>query len=223
MPICWTPRRPTATARPKSSRPSGWRTCWTSNRSSRPNWSRRPTLAAICPTPEKLFSIREKLYEPVLWAEELGIELLLEPHGELTDTVDGMAAILDALGHDATVGVNLDTGNSWLGGGDPLNSSRFLGGGSSACTGRTCPPSGSPSAGRGSAAAWGRSRWATEWSASSRWSPSCKRSASMDRRRWKSPGGQRREIRRAFAAVESNSHRCAPVPAQPIGFSIHWR
>jgi inosose dehydratase len=68
---------------------------------------------------EKLFSIREKLYEPVLWAEELGIELLLEPHGELTDTVDGMAAILDALGHEATVGVNLDTGNSWLGGGDP--------------------------------------------------------------------------------------------------------
>jgi len=68
---------------------------------------------------EKLFSIREKLYEPVLWAEELGIELLLEPHGELTDTVDGMSAILDALGHEATVGVNLDTGNSWLGGGDP--------------------------------------------------------------------------------------------------------
>jgi len=55
----------------------------------------------------------------VLWAEELGIELLLEPHGELTDTVDGMSAILDALGHEATVGVNLDTGNSWLGGGDP--------------------------------------------------------------------------------------------------------
>jgi inosose dehydratase len=68
---------------------------------------------------EKLFSIREKLYEPVLWAEELGIDLLLEPHGELTDTVDGMSAILEALGHANTVGVNLDTGNSWLGGGDP--------------------------------------------------------------------------------------------------------
>ena len=68
---------------------------------------------------EKLFSIREKLYEPVLWAEELGIDLLLEPHGELTDTVTGMSAILEALGHEATVGVNLDTGNSWLGGGDP--------------------------------------------------------------------------------------------------------
>lgn len=68
---------------------------------------------------EMLFAIREKLYEPVLWAEELGIELLLEPHGELTDTVDGMSAILDGLGHEDTVGVNLDTGNSWLGGGDP--------------------------------------------------------------------------------------------------------
>jgi len=69
---------------------------------------------------EKLFAIREKLYQPIRWAEELGIELLLEPHGCLTDTVDGMSAILDALGHEKTVGVNLDTGNSWLGGGDPL-------------------------------------------------------------------------------------------------------
>jgi inosose dehydratase len=69
---------------------------------------------------EKLLCIREKLYEPVRWAEELGIDLLLEPHGELTDTVEGMEAILDALGHEKTVGVNLDTGNSWLGGGDPL-------------------------------------------------------------------------------------------------------
>jgi inosose dehydratase len=31
-----------------------------------------------------------------------------------------MARILDALGHEETVGINLDTGNSWLGGGDPL-------------------------------------------------------------------------------------------------------
>jgi inosose dehydratase len=68
---------------------------------------------------QMLFAIREKLYEPVLWAEELGIDLLLEPHGQLTDTVHGMAAILDGLGHEDTVGVNLDTGNSWLGGGDP--------------------------------------------------------------------------------------------------------
>jgi inosose dehydratase len=69
---------------------------------------------------QRLFSIREKLHEPIRWAETFGIELLLEPHGILTDTVDGMSRILDALGHQETVGINLDTGNSWLGGGDPL-------------------------------------------------------------------------------------------------------
>lgn len=69
---------------------------------------------------QKLFMICEKLYEPVRWARELGIDLLLEPHGELTDAVDGMGDILDALDAHDTVGVNLDTGNCWLGGGDPM-------------------------------------------------------------------------------------------------------
>jgi inosose dehydratase len=69
---------------------------------------------------EQLFSIREKLQTPIAWARELGIELLLEPHGRLTDTVRGMTRILDALGNPDCVAVNLDTGNSWLGGGDPL-------------------------------------------------------------------------------------------------------
>ncbi|MCH7227569.1 sugar phosphate isomerase/epimerase family protein [Haloferula sp. A504] len=69
---------------------------------------------------QRLFSIREKLHEPIRWAEQFGIELLLEPHGILTDTVEGMTRILEALGHEETVGINLDTGNSWLGGGDPL-------------------------------------------------------------------------------------------------------
>lgn len=68
---------------------------------------------------QRLFSIREKLHEPIRWAEQFGIELLLEPHGIMTDTVEGMTKILDAVGHEKTVGVNLDTGNSWLGGGDP--------------------------------------------------------------------------------------------------------
>lgn len=69
---------------------------------------------------ERIFCIREKLHEPVRWAAHLGIELLLEPHGIVTDSVDGMRRLLDALGHEEVVGVNLDTGNSWLGGGDPL-------------------------------------------------------------------------------------------------------
>jgi len=76
---------------------------------------------------QRLFSIREKLHEPVRWAEQFGIELLLEPHGILTDTVVGMSRILDALGHEKVVGVNLDTGNSWLGGGDPLEFVKVFG------------------------------------------------------------------------------------------------
>ena len=68
---------------------------------------------------QRVFSVAEKLHEPIRWAKKLGIELLLEPHGILTDTVEGMQKLLDALGHPETVGINLDTGNSWLGGGDP--------------------------------------------------------------------------------------------------------
>ncbi len=68
---------------------------------------------------QQLFSIAEKLHEPVRWAAELGIELLIEPHGILTDSLQGMQDILDQLDSDS-VGVNLDTGNFWLGGGDPV-------------------------------------------------------------------------------------------------------
>ena len=77
-------------------------------------------FAAALTEDQKLFCISEKLYEPILWAEELGIDLLIEPHGVMTDTVAGMRRVLDALGHERTVNINLDTGNSWLGGGDPL-------------------------------------------------------------------------------------------------------
>jgi len=70
---------------------------------------------------ERLFAIREKLYTPIRWAEELGIELLIETHGVVTDSVDSMAALLDALGSEDTVGICLDTGNSWLGGAEPID------------------------------------------------------------------------------------------------------
>jgi inosose dehydratase len=69
---------------------------------------------------EQIFSIREKLYTPIQWAKELGIELLLETHGMVTDSVEKMQRLLDCLGHEDTVGICLDTGNSWLGGGEPL-------------------------------------------------------------------------------------------------------
>lgn len=73
---------------------------------------------------EALFAITERLYHPVRWAATLGIELLLEPHGRVTDDVDALAAVLDRLDKVAgpdVVGVNLDTGNAWLGGADPMD------------------------------------------------------------------------------------------------------
>ena len=76
---------------------------------------------------QRLMLIRDKLHEPVRWAEQFGIDLLLEPHGIVTDSIKGMSRILDALGHEKTVGVNLDTGNSWLGGGDPIEFIKVFG------------------------------------------------------------------------------------------------
>lgn len=76
---------------------------------------------------EQIFAMVEKLRSPVEWAAELGVNLLLEPHGRVTDTIEGMAAVLEKLGHPATVGVCLDTGNSWLGGAEPLEYVKVFG------------------------------------------------------------------------------------------------
>ena len=70
---------------------------------------------------ERLFTICEKLQSPIEWAEELGVKLLLEPHGIVTDSVKQMGYLLERLGHEKTVGLCLDTGNSWLGGAEPLD------------------------------------------------------------------------------------------------------
>jgi inosose dehydratase len=69
---------------------------------------------------ERVFIVAEKLHEPVRLAQALGVRLLLEPHGILTDSIEGMQAILDKLGNPDNLGVNMDTGNSWLGGADPV-------------------------------------------------------------------------------------------------------
>ncbi len=69
---------------------------------------------------ERLLILREKLQAPIAWAEELGVKLLLETHGPVTDNLALMGDLLEALGHEKAVGVCLDTGNCWLGGGDPL-------------------------------------------------------------------------------------------------------
>ena len=50
-----------------------------------------------------------------------GIKLCLEQHGPLTDTIDGIGDIMDRLGNPDSLGVNLDTGNSWLGGTNPVD------------------------------------------------------------------------------------------------------
>ena len=69
---------------------------------------------------ERVFVVAEKLHEPVRLAKAMGVRILLEPHGILTDSIDGMQAILDKLGNPDNLGVNMDTGNSWLGGADPV-------------------------------------------------------------------------------------------------------
>lgn len=69
---------------------------------------------------EKVFVVAEKLHEPVRLAQAYGVRILLEPHGELTDSIDGMQAIMDRLGNPDNLGVNMDTGNAWLGGADPV-------------------------------------------------------------------------------------------------------
>src|SRR4028119_288815 len=73
-----------------------------------------------------IFSITEKLNEPLRLAEDLGVHVLLEPHGHITDSVDNMERLIDACNSRA-LGVNLDTGNLWLGGGEPLEMIKRLG------------------------------------------------------------------------------------------------
>lgn len=75
---------------------------------------------------EAIFSIKEKLFEPLKMAEDYGVKILLEPHGKYTDSLQHMERILDACNSDA-LGINLDTGNLWLGGGDNIAMIQKLG------------------------------------------------------------------------------------------------
>ncbi len=70
-------------------------------------------------TEEALFTIGEKLYEPLRLANDMGVKVLLEPHGHITDSIEHLGHLIDFIDSDA-LGINLDTGNLWLGGGDPL-------------------------------------------------------------------------------------------------------
>jgi inosose dehydratase len=73
---------------------------------------------------QRVFVTTEKLSEPIRLASDLGVSILLEPHGPLTDTIEGMRAIFHALDSPDSLGVNIDTGNSWLGGEDPVEFAR---------------------------------------------------------------------------------------------------
>lgn len=75
---------------------------------------------------QRVFIVAEKLYEPLRLANDLGVTLLLEPHGILTDSISGIQAIMDALGAPENLGVNMDTGNSWLGGADPVEMAKVF-------------------------------------------------------------------------------------------------
>ena len=54
----------------------------------------------------------EKLYEPVRMAADLGVSVLIEPHGPLTVSIDGVKSLFELLGQPNNLGVNLDTGNA---------------------------------------------------------------------------------------------------------------
>jgi len=69
---------------------------------------------------QSVFIAAEKLYNPCKMAADYGIKLCLEQHGPLTDTIDGIGDIMSMLGDPPALGVNLDTGNSWLGGTNPV-------------------------------------------------------------------------------------------------------
>lgn len=75
---------------------------------------------------ERVFIMAEKLYTPVKMAADYGVRILLEPHGPITDSIKGLQDVFDRLGNPESLGLNLDTGNSWLGGADPVEMARVF-------------------------------------------------------------------------------------------------
>lgn len=69
---------------------------------------------------EQILIIADKIHTPVKMAADLGVTILLEPHGPVTDTINGLEGIIEKLGDPAGLGINMDTGNYWLGGSDPV-------------------------------------------------------------------------------------------------------
>lgn len=86
----------------------------------RSEWSRKLTYSQM------VFTIAEKLYTPVKMAADYGVRILLEPHGPITDSIKGLQDVMDLLNNPESLGVNLDTGNSWLGGADPVEMAKVF-------------------------------------------------------------------------------------------------
>lgn len=96
----------------------GIRDCVTTENEPESEWAKNLTYE------QSIFTIAEKLAVPVRMAEDYGVNLLLEPHGPITDTIQGIRDIMDFLGNPRSLGVNMDTGNCWLGGTDPVEMAR---------------------------------------------------------------------------------------------------
>lgn len=75
---------------------------------------------------EQVFTIADKLYEPLRVAQDHGVRILFEPHGPVSDSIALTERVLDRCDSEA-LGLNLDTGNLWLGGGDPVEYVRRFG------------------------------------------------------------------------------------------------
>jgi len=86
----------------------------------------KTTFGKSLTTSEAIFSIAEKLYEPLRFAEDYGVKILIEPHGHISDSVKLMGDVLDRCNSES-LGINLDTGNLWLGGGESLEMIEKLG------------------------------------------------------------------------------------------------
>ena len=92
----------------------GVRDCVTTENEPESEWAKKLSYDQC------IFTIAEKLLVPCQMAEDFGVNLLLEPHGPITDSIQGLQDIMDYLGNPKSLGVNMDTGNSWLGGTDPV-------------------------------------------------------------------------------------------------------
>lgn len=75
---------------------------------------------------QMIFIIAEKLYTPLKMAADYGVRILLEPHGPITDSIKGLQDVMNILKNPDALGVNLDTGNAWLGGTDPVEMAKVF-------------------------------------------------------------------------------------------------